>query len=392
MGLFQTIFKKEKQEKGIGEYFKLLSGYSPVFTSFEGGLYEMELTRAAIHSFATHCSKFKPEICGSGNQVLERRLQYSPNPFMDTTKFLYRLATIYSVHNNAFILPLYMDDGETVNGYYPLLPQSCEVREVEGVPYLRYRFGSGQTAALELERCGRLTQFQLHSDLFGESNAPLFPTMQLIHTQNQGIIEGVKNSASIRFMAKLATALKSEDIAAERTRFVKENLGTENNGGVMMFDQKYADVKQVTSTPFVVNPAQMKLINESVYNYFGTNEDILQNKFDENRWNGYYEGKLEPFAIQLSLVMTNMTFSGKELAFGNGIMWTANRLQYASSQTKLNIVTQLFDRGFLTQNQGLEIFNMADIGEKGDKHFIRKEYSEVSKLDLQTQPTTEEKV
>lgn len=392
MGLFQTIFKKEKQEKGIGEYFKLLSGYSPVFTSFEGGLYEMELTRAAIHSFATHCSKFKPEICGSGNQVLERRLQYSPNPFMDTTKFLYRLATIYSVHNNAFILPLYMDDGETVNGYYPLLPQSCEVREVEGVPYLRYRFGSGQTAALELERCGRLTQFQLHSDLFGESNAPLFPTMQLIHTQNQGIIEGVKNSASIRFMAKLATALKSEDIAAERTRFVKENLGTENNGGVMMFDQKYADVKQVTSTPFVVNPAQMKLINESVYNYFGTNEDILQNKFDENRWNGYYEGKLEPFAIQLSLVMTNMTFSGKELAFGNGIMWTANRLQYASSQTKLNIVTQLFDRGFLTQNQGLEIFNMADIGEKGDKHFIRKEYSEVSKLDLQTQPTMEEKV
>ena len=34
-----------------------------------------------------------------------------------------------------------------------------------------------------------------------------------------------------------------------------------------------------------------------------------RNKFDENTWNAYYEGKIEPFAIQLSLVMTNMSLS-----------------------------------------------------------------------------------
>ena len=86
------------------------------------------------------------------------------------------------------------------------------------------------------------------------------------------------------------------------------------------------------------------------------------------------------FAIQLSLVLTAMTFTSEEIAAGASIIATANRLQYASNQTKLNVVTQLFDRGFLTHNQGLEIFNMSPV-EDGDKHYIRKEYTEVSNLD-----------
>ena len=77
--------------------------------------------------------------------------------------------------------------------------------------------------------------------------------------------------------------------------------------------------------------------------------------------------------------MTNMTFTDREIAFGNQIIFTANRLQYASNQSKLNIVTQLFDRGLITRNEGREVFNMSPLDD-GDKYYIRKEYAEVSKL------------
>lgn len=147
-----------------------------------------------------------------------------------------------------------------------------------------------------------------------------------------------------------------------------------------MFDSKYSEVKQIDSKPFIVDAEQMKQIKENVFTYFGTNEDILQNKFTSDKWNAYYEGKIEPFAIQLSLVMTNMTFTQREIAHNNSILFTANRLQYMSNTEKLNTVTQLFDRGFITHNQGLEIFNMAGIGEDGDKRFIRKEYAESNYL------------
>lgn len=123
----------------------------------------------------------------------------------------------------------------------------------------------------------------------------------------------------------------------------------------------------------------MKQIQENVFHYFGTNAEILQNKYTEDGWNAYYEGKIEPFALQLSLVMSNMTFTQRELACKNSITFTANRLQYASNATKLNISTQLFDRGLINRNAVMDIWNMSHV-EGGEKFYIRKEYAEVGEL------------
>ena len=117
--------------------------------------------------------------------------------------------------------------------------------------------------------------------------------------------------------------------------------------------------------------------------------EILQNKFDENIWNAYYEGKIEPFAIQLSLVMTNMTFTEREIACGNAIVFSANRLQYASNTTKLQVSTQLFDRALLNRNSVMDIWNMPHV-ENGDKYYIRKEYTEVSELGKDGTPQLEQ--
>ena len=95
-----------KELKAIGNYFKMLNGYSPTFTSFSGGVYEMDLTRTAVNNFATHCSKLKPEIEGSALKTLEKTLQHKPNYFMDTTKFIKRLATYVAVEHTAFIIPI----------------------------------------------------------------------------------------------------------------------------------------------------------------------------------------------------------------------------------------------------------------------------------------------
>lgn len=338
----------------------------------------MELTRAAIHAQASLCSKLKPEITGTAYKHLERKLQYKPNPFQDTAGFLYRLSTILDVRNNAFIVPI-EDELGCITGYYPVMPENCEVLEYEGAPYLRYTFSNGQRAAIEFEKVGILNKFQYRDDFFGEDNAALKPTMQLIHTQNQGIINGVKNSASIRFLAKIANMIKPEDISAERKRFTEENLSADNQSGMIIYDNKFSDLKQIDSKPFTVNALQMSQIKENVFQYFGTNENILQNKFSEDEWNAYYEGRVEPFAIRLSLVMSNMTFSERQLGFGNAITWTANRLQYASNQTKLNISTQLFDRGLLNRNGVMDIWNMAHV-EGGEEYWIRKEYAKVSEI------------
>ena len=374
MGLFDSIRKKEKIENKVNSYFQTMNAYTPSFTTFEGSIYEMELTRAAIHSFATHCSKLKPEVSGSGNQTFARMLQYKPNSLMDTKKYLYRLATSYMVDNTAIIAPLYDSSYENIIGFYPLATPKVRIQEANGIKYIRYEFEPGNFGVFRLDDAGIMNQFQYKNEIFGESNACLYPTMELINTNNQGIVEGVKSSATLRFLAKIAQTLRPDDLEKERKRFVESNFNSSNAGGVMLIDAKYEDVKQLQTNQYTIDSAQMSQIKENVFNYFGTNEKILQNKFTSDEWGAYYEGKIEPFAIEASLVHTNMKFTMHEIAFGNNIIFTANRLQYASNQEKLNIVTQLFDRGFLTHNQGLEVFNMASIGEAGEKRYIRKEY------------------
>lgn len=383
IGLFEKIFPKKSAEKVVDGYFKAFNAYNPTFTSYEGGIYEMELTRAAIHSFATHCSKLKPEIMGSAYKSLEKALQFKPNPFMDTTKFIYRLATILSVNTTAFIVPLYGEDYQTIIGYYPLLPQRAEILQVGNEPWLRYTFNNGQKAAIEFNKVGVLTQFQYKDDFFGDGNKALMPTMKLLDVQKQGMEEGIKQSAMIRFMAKVGQTIRPEDLVKERERFSKENLSSDNSTGVLMFDAKYSDVQQIDSKPFVVDAEQMKLIQTNVYNYFGTNEKILQNNFDEESFNAYYEGKLEPFALQLGLVMTNMTFTPNEKSYGNQIVFAANRMQYASNTTKLRVSTQLFDRGILSTNDIMDIWNLPHV-EDGDKRKIRLEYTDIDNLNKET--------
>lgn len=382
MGLLDFMLPKKKEviNEGVNNYFKTFNAYTPSFTTYEGGLYEMELTRAAIHTFANQVSKLKPEVIGNARPELNKILQFKPNPIMDTSKFLYRIATILSVHNTAIIAPVYNKDETKIVGLYPLLPTHAEIIEFRKKLWLRYRFYNDEVGAIELDRVGIVTQYQYRDEFFGESNCAMSNTLKLLDIQNQGMRDAIKQSANIRFMAKLGQTLRPEDIDAEKKRFSLANLSAENNTGVMMFDAKYAEVKQIDSKPFLIDSEQMDHVKTNIYNYFGTNEDILQNKFDENTWNAYYEGKIEPFSTQLSLVLTNMLFTENEKSFGNQVMLTANRMQYASNQTKLQVSTSLFDRGILSTNDVMDIWNLPHV-EDGDKRYIRREYTDVENLD-----------
>lgn len=384
MGVLDKIFGKVKKPKpqDIMGYFQLLDGYTPVFTTYDGGVYEMELTRACIHSFANHTSKLKPAVEGADPRHYQALLNLKPNPFQLSAQFLYRAATIYDAQNTCYIVPI-LDALDRTVGFYPIQPSQTEVLDVKGEPWLRYTFSNGETAAMELSRCGIVSKYLYHNDFIGENNRVLNPTMQLIHTQNEGIQEGIKNSASFRFMANVGNFVKAEDLKKERARFVAENLGPDS-GGLALFPNTYTNVQQIKSQAQLVDPEQMRVIEDRVYNYFGTNEDILQNRANGEAWAAYYEGKIEPFALQLSQAMTCMGYTAPELARGNAIVWSANRLQYMTNADKLQVSSQMFDRGVMSLNQIMDIWQLPHV-EDGDKRFIRKEYTEVSKQDEKAQ-------
>jgi hypothetical protein len=374
MGLFDKLFKRPEQNFAPEGYFKTLTAYSPAFTSFGGAIYESELVRAAINARATHISKLKVEIFGSASPRLRTKLLKKPNDFQTWGQFLYRLSTILDVQNTAFIVPVYDQDGAYLTGFYPVLPSRCALKQFKGEPFLQYEFSTGTKAAIELSACGVMTRYQYSDDFFGETNNALSPTMELINMQNQGISEGIKNSATYRFMAQLSNFSKSEDLAKERKRFNSTNF-QEEGGGILLFPNTYSNIQQITSKPFVVDADQMSSIRNNVFEYFGVNEDVIQNKAYGDAWSAFYEGAIEPFAIQFSDVVTKMAFSEREIANGAGIMATANRLQYMTTQEKLNVSSQMADRGIMNRDEIRDIWNLSPLPDgQGQAYTIRGEY------------------
>ena len=379
MSLFDWIFRPDeakKSQKALNDaytMFRTLTAYQPVFHSWGGAIYESEIVRAAIDARARHISKLKVELIGSANKSLQSKLRQGPNQWQTWSQFLYRASTILDINNNCFIVPVF-DKDMIITGMFPVLPDRCSLTEYKDELWLRYQFAHGEIGAVEFRKCAILTKYQYKSDFFGDSNSALNETMKLIHIQNQGIEEAVKNTSTFRFMAQLSNFAKPEDLAKERSRFTRDNLATESEaGGFLLFPNTYKDIKQIDVKPYTVDPDQMKAIRENVYNYFGVNEDVLQNKAYGDAWSAFYEGAIEPFAIQFSEATTKALFSERERAQGSQLMLTANRLQYMSNNDKLNVSSQLLDRGIFSINDVREIWNLPPV-ENGDQRVIRGEY------------------
>ena len=238
MALFDKIFQPKKAKESQmalqqGGIFATLKTYRPVFTDWNGEIYESELVRAAIDARARHISKLKVECVGTANQSLQKKLSTGPNQWQTWSQFLYRLSTILDVHNTAFIVPVF-DESMIITGFYPVLPDRAEIVEYKGEPWIRYRFSHGQVAAVELRKCGVMTKFQYRDDFFGSTNAPLDEVMKLIAIQDEGIEAAVKNSAHYRFMAQANNFAKAEDLAKERVRFSQENFSADAEGGGLL--------------------------------------------------------------------------------------------------------------------------------------------------------------
>jgi len=358
------------------DMIRMITGYTPSFSTYSGGVYEMDLTVSAIDTFARHVSKANPKIKGSAYSNLSKQWQVRMNDMMTTQQFLYRAATIFKCENNCFILPVY-DQYKFIVGLYPIPAIGSEIVTVNGELMLKYKLNNKQYA-IPYAEVGHLKNHQYKNELYGDGNVSIYPTMQLLDTQNQGIIEGIKKSASIRFIGRVSGIMPENDLKQARADF-SNNLSSDNNGGIAIYDRRLEDVKQVDSKPFIVDADQAEHIRTNVYNYFGVNEDIMQNNFTEDTWGSFYEGSIEPFLIQLSQVVTSMLYSNREIAADNYVIFESTRLQHANTSTKMNLITNLFDRGFLTHNQGLEILNLPPIPD-GDKRFIRLEYADVDNL------------
>lgn len=379
MGIVEKILGKTKEAEKViesGKTFELVSAYKPVFRDWRGEIYESMLVRAAIDARSRHISKLRIQFLGTAKPDLTARLSRKPNPWDTWSQFLYRVNTMLDATNNCLLVPIYDDELNKI-GFFPVLTSQIKVVEYKGDLWLKYKFRSGmKTAACRYREAVVLRKFQFKNDFFGEDNRAIDETMDLISIGNQGIKEAVKSTSSYKFMATSSNFTLAQDLEKEQTNFSERNFGKEaKSGKVLLFPNTYKDIKQIDLKPYTPDKDQMELINKNVFDYFGVNEDILQNKAVGDAWTAFYEGAVEPFAIQFSETFKFALYSEREISLGADVLATSNRVQYMSFTDKKNYVEGGLDRGILTINEAREVYNLPPLpADQGDRFIARGEY------------------
>lgn len=380
--VFKFWNKKSKKKQSIppigATKTEMLAMENNRIYAWDGKVYQSDIIRACIRPKARAIGKLQAKHIRNGPEGLlinpelyMKFLLEEPNPLMSGQVMMEKVVTQFQLNNNAFIRIVRDINGLPVQLY----PVNCLFVEAEfsdlGELFLKFTLKNGKCVRYPYTDIIHLRQDVNDNDLFGEKpHDVLAPLMKVVTTTDQGIVNAVKNGNIIRWLLNFKQSLRKEDIKREVKEFTEDFLNMEESeGGAIAADPKY-DAKQVEPKDYVPNAAIFDKTLQRLYSYFNTNEKIIQNRYDEDDWNAYHEGEIEPFALQLSNEFTRKLFSRRDRAEkGDTIIFEATDLQHASMNTKLQLV-QMVDRGAMPLNEWRRALNLPPID--GGDEVIRR--------------------
>ena len=372
------IFDRFKNKNISQTRFEMITETGNGFYSWNNELYQSDIIKSCINPkakavgklSAKHIRESKKDGLKINPDIYMKRILEQPNLYMTGQMMLEKMVIQLQLNGNAYLY-IHRDEFGYPVELYPISAVNVEaIYDKFGILYLKFGMANGRIVQYPYSDVIHIRQNYNSNDIFGESPiATLKPLMEIVNTTDQGIVKAITNSSAIRWLLKFNQNLNPKDRVKQTKEFVDDFLSINSEtGGAAATDNKF-DAKQVEPKDYVPNATQMDKTIQRIYSFFGTNEKIVQSKYNEDEWNSYYESEIEPIAIQLSNEFTSKLFTRKEIGFGNRIVFEAVNLQYASMSTKMNLV-QMVDRGAMLPNEWRAILGLAPI-EGGDEPIRR---------------------
>lgn len=379
--LLGRIFGSEKETTApqTSEQLEIIEGQKAVFTPYRGNFHEDPDVLACVDTIARNGAKMHPRHIRNTSEKMEnlkgnlyKLLAKQPNEIQNAYKFYYQIISNLELYNNSIVY-IQRDENLKVTGLYPLDFNEIKLYEYKDEIWIKFKFGRGKERFVPYSSCIHLTRFVGKDGLFGGSTQPILKVLDIKHVLDEGIVNAIKTTQSIKGVLKSTKALlKPEDVKKMRDQFVNDFIDYhKNKSGIGGLDAT-TDFTPVKIEPQTATDGQIKMVDEKVLKYFGINENIIQSKYSEDEWNAFYESVLEPIGLQMSLEFSNKLFTPTEKNFGNEIIFESNRLQYASNKTKIELVR--YASNLMTINEQREVFNLAPI-EGGDVFMIDQNHT-----------------
>ena len=387
--LIDTIFNVKPTQIDSNKYTnaQLINSYTNFITNYNAEIYNDLSVRSCVDTIARHVAKLKPvHIIQDENgrnaqkSSINSLLANRPNIYMSTSDFLYKVASQLLYYGNAFVY-IQKDNKQNINGFYPIDFTSCELKEYDNNLYLKFNFNNAKNIVIPYTDIIHIRRNYSTHDLLGQdAYKPLLETLTNLSKSRQSISNKVENGGKISGILKLSGMVSQSEWKTKAELFADWfKSSTSKSGGVATIDST-ADFIPVSTKAESAEEAQLKYLQSEVYSYFGINEAIVNGSYNETEWQAFYESIIEGIKIQLSQEFTAKVFTDSERKYGNIIDFNSNRLTYASTTNKVNMVKELGALGLLTTNEARELFDLPPV-EDGDKRLVSLNYINADKAD-----------
>jgi len=297
--MFSGMFPKKPQPQQQSQAFspfRTLNGFIPTTSNTNGSIYYNYLMRACLRAIATHVSKADVKhIRYVNNDTVPQDsniadlLGGQPNPYMNSTEFLFKLTTNLLIHNNGWVY-IKEDEQGNVLGFYPLnssFATYMESKEViqddeTGNLFVKFNFRGGQEIIAPYEQIIHIKRDYFENDLMGSYNdTALYPLIQLTNTVHDGIIKAVKNApANIRGSLHFSGSLKISDLKAKAAETLRHFFDIQNNGGIIITDSQTGEFKAIESKAALLDAPQMEAIQRQVFGYWNVNAKFVFSEYN----------------------------------------------------------------------------------------------------------------
>ena len=365
MGFFD-IFRRNRKQKQIRSIISNYYGgdWRYFVWNYANQIYNIPEVRTAIEKISDIFSTIpiyhkridkRTDYTTYLSDAEERILNYKPNPLQNKTQFFKNVITKLLLDNNCFIEPIYDLSSGHLKSLYPLPNKNFEFEtdETHSIGYVKFL---DQHKNIE-------KKYNLNNIIY----LSRFCTLSGGEKNNLGFYEQVITSLGEQIVnvanPKKPRAILQSNQTGQGQLKEKDKKGTmedvkanfdDNVQGLVYFDKMW-NITPINWQENDVNKDIMHLVINTLYNYFGINENIINNKASEAEMEIFIATTIKPLAKQFEEEFTNKLFTENEYYFGNRIEFDYFNLSVSTLQAKTSLFSVAIRQGILNIDECREM-------------------------------------
>ena len=320
--------------------------------------------RLSVHAAKQALSVINSKTSNTKHNYLIRKLNFKPNP-LQTAFSMWQ--SFYYDHFFGGIGMIYIEwDYESipmrVKNFWPISSADITRTKVyESNLYIEFKL-NGNLKSDIIDNFIVLVRKPTSEDMLNATDPSLKQVLDVLATNNQGIVEAINNSNAIRFIvsspAKMNDKMKTDNQAKFEERV--------KNADQVLYIDGAEHIVQVNNQGKYVETQGVESYRKEIFRSFGVNEKFLDSSFTENDWQAIHEGVFEALQLALQQELTNKIFTSREFEYGNRIITEVNKLQTASLSTRIKIAEIYEKLPVIRPNTVCELLYLPSL-EDGDK-------------------------